>query len=159
MNNITKKCRRCNFEYEIESFLKNNKLLKTCLNCRVAGNMYKKTHLCEHEKQPNNCRSCYELLGVDYLLDWTIKKIVYNSRKSDIFFYRYDPENYIDYDFVRELVLNNPCCCYCDVVLTYNEYALNMCSIERIDNTICHSKDNVKICCLSCNIRRVGSSV
>ena len=42
MNNITKKCRRCNFEYEIESFLKNNKLLKTCLNCRVAGNTYKK---------------------------------------------------------------------------------------------------------------------
>ena len=42
MNNITKKCRRCNFEYEIESFLKNNKLLKTCLNCRNAGNTYKK---------------------------------------------------------------------------------------------------------------------
>ena len=42
MNNITKKCKRCNFEYDLDTFLKNNKLLKTCLNCRVAGNTYKK---------------------------------------------------------------------------------------------------------------------
>ena len=40
--NITKKCRRCNFEYDLDTFLKNNKVLKTCLNRRVAGNMYKK---------------------------------------------------------------------------------------------------------------------
>ena len=157
MELVTKLCKRCNKSYEIDAFLKNNKLLKTCMNCRLALNTYKKTHLCEHEKQPNNCRKCYELLGVEYLLDWTIKKIVYNSRKSDIFFYRYDQENYIDYDFVRELVLNFPSCCYCDIVLTYNDFSPDMCSIERIDNTKCHSKDNVKISCLSCNIHRVGS--
>jgi len=157
MELVTKLCKRCNKSYEIDAFLKNNKLLKTCLNCRLSGNLYKKTHLCEHEKQPNNCRSCYELLGVEYILDWTIKKIVYNSRKSDIFFYRYDPENYIDYDFVRQLVLNFNSCCYCHIVLTYNDFSPDMCSIERIDNSKCHSKDNVKISCLSCNIHRVGS--
>ena len=42
MDTITKVCNNCNFEYELESFLKNDKLLKTCLNCRVAGNTYKK---------------------------------------------------------------------------------------------------------------------
>ena len=157
MDLVTKVCSKCNFEYDIKSFLKNDKLFKMCLNCRDILNTYKKTHLCEHLKQPNNCRSCYENLGQEYLLEWTIKKIIYNSRKSDLFYYRYNPDNYIDYDFIKEMVINNPCCCYCDVVLTYNEYAQNMCSIERIDNNKCHSKDNVKISCLSCNIRRVGN--
>ena len=39
---ITKKCRRCNFEYDLDTFVKNNKVLKTCFNCRVAENTYKK---------------------------------------------------------------------------------------------------------------------
>jgi hypothetical protein len=42
MENITKKCKRCNFEYDLDTFSKNDKVLKTCLNCRVAGNTHKK---------------------------------------------------------------------------------------------------------------------
>ena len=65
---------------------------------------------------------------------------------------------FIDYDFVIELLKKSKgLCFYCqlNVQLLYDyKREPKQWTIERIDNTMGHNKDNVEISCLNCNLRR-----
>ena len=58
---------------------------------------------------------------------------------------------------VEKLVTSKLKCYYCkeSVVLMYKDVRQdNQWTLERIDNNICHSYDNVVISCLKCNLKR-----
>ena len=58
---------------------------------------------------------------------------------------------------IEKLVTSKLKCFYCkqDVVLFYQDVRQdNQWTLERIDNNICHSYDNVVISCLKCNLKR-----
>ena len=67
-------------------------------------------------------------------------------------------DNLITYDeCLEKLVISRLKCYYCknNCLLTYeNIREENQWTLDRLDNTIGHSKDNVVICCLKCNLKR-----
>jgi hypothetical protein len=70
-----------------------------------------------------------------------------------------DIVNFIDKEFCQLLIEESgDKCCYCECDLEYINYGDSLISIERIDNSIGHIKSNVKISCLSCNLKKVGNN-
>ena len=67
-------------------------------------------------------------------------------------------DSFISFDeTVEKLVTSKLKCYYCkeSVVLMYKDVRQdNQWTLERIDNNICHSYDNVVISCLKCNLKR-----
>ena len=55
-----------------------------------------------------------------------------------------------DYDYFKALYHSNPRCYMCCERFT----RLNKPTLDRIDNNIAHTKENVKFCCQSCNVYR-----
>lgn len=66
--------------------------------------------------------------------------------------------SFISFDeTIEKLVTSKLKCFYCKqtVVLFYQDVRQdNQWTLERIDNNICHSYDNVVISCLKCNLKR-----
>jgi hypothetical protein len=114
--------------------------------CRDCGHKY-----CTHERQQNKCRECGDPIKI------TILKMIQGSKWADKKSDRYDANNFIDYCFMEQLLEDEGrTCCYCEVELQYVERKNTLGTIERIDNSIGHTKANVRIACLECNTRRVG---
>jgi len=69
-----------------------------------------------------------------------------------------DTENFVDIDFVMDLLKKSAMkCFYCreQVQLLYKHVREpKQWTLERIDNSIGHNRGNVEIACLSCNLRR-----
>jgi len=78
------------------------------------------------------------------------------SKHSDKKCNRYDEINFIDYEYLKNLIDNNDSCYYCNRQLQYIYYKDNLATIERLNNTIGHSKDNSVLACKKCNNTRVG---
>lgn len=58
---------------------------------------------------------------------------------------------------LEKLVISKLKCYYCktDCLLTYeNVREQSQWTLDRLDNSIGHEKDNVVICCLNCNLKR-----
>lgn len=90
----------------------------------------------------------------------TIERFISSSRGSDKLHKRMDVNNFIDKDFCKLLIENSKNkCCYCEIDLELIKFGPNLISIERIDNSIGHIKSNVKICCLECNTKKVGTTL
>ena len=156
------KCKNCKMTYDIQLFRKkDNSLSSRCQICREYALAFKIKQHCIHSRQPNNCRKCYALQGKESLKKWTITKMVYNFKKSDKYYNRLSEEhslNFIDYDFIEELIENcDEKCPYCLIDLKYEKYQDDMISIERMNNKLPHIKSNCILCCLSCNKKKVGS--
>ena len=66
--------------------------------------------------------------------------------------------NFIKYDeCLEKLVISKLKCYYCrkDCLLTYEKVREEQqWTLDRLDNNICHTKDNVVICCFKCNIKK-----
>ena len=67
-------------------------------------------------------------------------------------------KNLITYEeCLEKLVISKLKCYYCkkDCLLTYeNVRESKQWTLDRLDNSIGHSKENVVICCLKCNLKR-----
>lgn len=83
---------------------------------------------------------------------------IYGYKSQDIEKDKYDPSKFVDYGFVCELLLEKDFkCYYCSkpVYIFYNYVRENsQWTLERIDNSVGHNKDNVQVACLLCNLRR-----
>ena len=109
--------------------------------------------LCQHKILERKCKKCS-----DEPLKIVIKRFISGSRTADKKRNHLDIVNFIDPHFCKLLIdESNDKCCYCDCDLQYIDYAPNLITIERIDNNLGHNKNNVKIACLHCNIKKVGS--
>ena len=87
-----------------------------------------------------------------------IRQKISGYRHQDILKNKLDEESFVDIDFVIQLLLTSQLrCFYCreDVLLLYEIVRdPKQWTLERVYNTKGHNKDNVEICCLSCNIKR-----
>lgn len=87
-----------------------------------------------------------------------IKQKIYGYRHQDILKQKLNEESFVDLEFVIQLLqASNLHCFYCreDVSLLYETVRdPKQWTLERVYNVNGHNKDNVEICCLSCNIKR-----
>jgi hypothetical protein len=71
---------------------------------------------------------------------------------------RYDEKSFISYEqIVEKLIISKLNCYYCKkcVLLLYSEKReKKQWSLDRIDNSICHSNENTVISCLQCNLQK-----
>lgn len=83
---------------------------------------------------------------------------IYGYKSQDNEKNKYDSTRFVDYEFVCALLREKDFkCYYCSkpVYIFYNFVRENnQWTLERIDNSMGHNKDNVQIACLLCNLRR-----
>ena len=95
---------------------------------------------------------------IDTLYKSEINNKISGYRSQDILKKLYNKDSFVDFPFVLSaLIESNLDCFYCrkKVSIVYNNVREPMqWSLERIDNSMGHNKDNVEIACLSCNLRR-----
>jgi len=178
------RCPKCKcFRFE-EDFIKNDRRLKTCINCRNHEKNYRMKKKCPHDLQKQKCRDCggigickhnrqkYKCIdcgGSDVCkhklqrqycktcsdpIKITIKNWIFNSKESDKKYNRFDVDRFIDKCFLKELIKDFRNCYYCEVELQYIEYNDTLVTIERLDNSIGHIKSNCVLSCKKCNISR-----
>ena len=80
--------------------------------------------------------------------------MIRHSKATDKKYDRYDANNFIDMCFLNGLVEEYPNCYWddCKVELQFSEYQDNLATIERLDNSIGHTKANCVLACLKFNV-------
>jgi len=97
----------------------------------------------------------------DIIVKEIINKI--NSYKQqDLLKKHFDENKFITYDILVEKIIEENMKCYycsCEMFILYeNVRELSQWTVDRIDNTIGHNKDNFVLSCLNCNIKRRNRS-
>ena len=99
-------------------------------------------------------------------LDISKNKIIYSRIKQKLLGYdrqdklknKNDPDKLISLDLlIEKLVISKLKChyCKCNLNITSNiKRDKQQWTLDRIDNNIPHTKENVVICCLKCNLER-----
>ena len=108
------------------------------------------SQICEHRKVKSKCKECGNVKKI------TIKNMVYGSKHSDIKYKRYDANNFIDYCFVEMLIDESMACFHCKKTMQLVEFTETLCTIERLNNQIGHSKANCVLACKKCNCSKAG---
>jgi hypothetical protein len=140
---------------------------KSCNPCRVKQTNDRQKYKCEHDLQIAQCRVCDGSIYCEHGLqsafckicfdpvEITLKKMINNSKRGDKTKGRYNADTHIDMVFLEKLVdeykENDDQCHYCDTIMQYDIYFSDLCTIERIDNRLGHSKDNCVFACMGCN--------
>ena len=92
------------------------------------------------------------------LLKQTITKKISGYKSQDIQKQLFDVNWFISLDDVMEYLVNSQLnCFYCHEIceLLYKDcLTKKQWTLDRIDNSMGHNRDNVVICCLECNIKR-----
>lgn len=114
-----------------------------CINCCGSS-------MCIHNKEKDQCKLCSDPIKI------TIMNMIKSSKHTDIKKNKYDANHFIDYPFVEQLVFESKNCHYCKIEMQFIEYQDDMCTIERLDNSIGHIKSNCVLACRECNFRKVG---
>ena len=150
----------------------NGERYKCCINCCIKSNQSHSKNrcehgrqrylcvdcdgngICEHNIQRSNCRLCLNEKG--QLFNFTIQRWLSSCRRYDKKKGLFNPNEFIDTDFLRGLIEDNERCYYqdCCIKLQYLTYDNTIGTIERLDNSIGHIKSNVVLACLSCNCKR-----
>jgi len=180
------RCPKCKcFRFE-KDFIKNHRLLKTCINCRENGRRYKLKNKCPHDRQKYQCIDCSgsaiclhkrrksycvecngsQICKHKLQIQWcktcsdpikiSIQGWIKHSKESDKKYNRFDPDRFIDRCFLKELVKEFPNCYYCEVKLQYVDNNDTLATIERLNNNIGHIKSNCVFACRKCNFTKVG---
>ena len=87
-----------------------------------------------------------------------IKKKMNGYKQQDVKKNRLDTEKFITYDeLIEQLLLSSLKCFYCKnrTLISYKKNRdPRQWTLDRIDNSLGHNKNNVLICCLKCNLER-----
>lgn len=100
-----------------------------------------------------------DLLGTDEpIVKGEIVKKIASYRQQDILKKRLNTQRFIDYPYVKGLLIEcNLTCHYCkdDTLILYETRRdMSQWTVDRIDNGIGHDVDNIVISCLKCNLQR-----
>jgi len=169
MSDRTVKCPRCKCYRTEDDFLKEGRLLKSCINCRNHAKNYRIKHqmcihnvrkyfckecngsqICKHKLQRHCCKTCSDPIKV------SIQGWIKHSKESDKKYNRFDVDRFVDKCFLKELIKDYSNCYYCEVELQYVDNNDILATIERINNSIGHIKSNCVLACRQCNLSRVG---
>ena len=144
-----KKNREKNREYSKKYYEENKEKYKDSRNKHSKKYRTDDRDKCEHNIKKYYCKICTDPIKV------TIQNWIFCSRTSDKKYDRYDPVKFIDKCFLEGLVEDSDKkCVYCKCDMQFLERKNNMCTIERIDNSIGHNKDNCVLACWGCNNER-----
>jgi hypothetical protein len=160
------KCNKCKVNLPITHFKvkRSGDLTKQCIKCLDYAENRKKcacgkrrsqcivcsgSAICECGKRKSYCKVCNDPIKV------TIITMIKNSRFSDKKNNRFDVYHFIDTDFLRGLIEDQPNCYWsdCNIPLQYITFTNNLATIERLDNSIGHIKTNCTLACKSCNCK------
>ena len=87
-----------------------------------------------------------------------INKKITSYKKQDIDKKRYVESKFITFDETLDLLCESQLLCYyCrkQMCIFYdNVREKSQWTLDRVDNDICHSKDNLVVSCLSCNLQK-----
>jgi len=163
------KCPRCKCYRTEDDFIKEGRLLKSCINCRNHAKNYRLKHqmcihnlqkyfckecdgtqICKHKLQRCYCKTCSDPIKV------SIRRWIIHSKETDKKYNRFDADRFIDKCFLKELVKDYPNCYYCEVKLQYVDNNDTLATIERLNNNIGHIKSNCVLACRQCNLTKVG---
>ena len=204
MSNDLVKCNVCKKDKEINCFMKKDKQLKNCENCRTyhrnnkmknkcpcgKRKEYCKLHggnaLCQCGIRKSNCKihggsvfcqcgirkSYCKIHGGSVLCQCgkqkvrcklhgdarkiVIERMIGDSRQRDKKKNIFDENQFIDKQFVSNLLDLYKNCIYCNLELNFDKLNSKLATIERLDNTLGHIKRNCVIACFKCNNSRVG---
>lgn len=113
----------------------------------------------QHKEQVNTINNLYMGLQFEernFILSELKAKI--NSYKQQDIKKDKNLDGLISYEeLLEKLVLSKLKCYYCrkDVLLLYeNNREQKQWTLDRLDNSLGHTKDNVVVCCLKCNLER-----
>lgn len=118
-----------------------------------------------HNEQIGNINKIY--LNMDFNekknYESEIKKKINSYKNQDIKKDRYNESIFINYEeTIEKLLISKLKCKYCNtqIKILTNKYRDDFqWTLERIDNNIGHTKDNVIISCLKCNLKRKNSNM
>ena len=92
------------------------------------------------------------------LIKQQIEHKIYGYKQQDIKKTMHDPETFVTFQYVLELLNNSSLSCvYCDkhvFVLYENVREPSQWTLDRINNNFGHNCGNLLIACLSCNLKR-----
>jgi hypothetical protein len=92
------------------------------------------------------------------LIKTEIEHKIYGYKQQDIAKKMYTYDEFITFDYVKQMILECKLCChYCkgDMLILYeNVREMKQWSLDRINNFLGHNVDNVVISCLKCNLNR-----
>ena len=108
------------------------------------------SQICPHKRIKRTCKKCSDPIKVN------IEQWIFSRRQYDKMNNIYDADRFIDKCFLEGLIEDYKQCYYgdCEVNLQYTEYRNDLATIERLDNSIGHTKSNCVLCCLKCNVSR-----
>jgi len=93
----------------------------------------------------------------------TIVSKINGYKQQDILRKQLDLSTFIDYEYVQDLLQTSHFkCFYCqnDVLIEYDIVReMKQWSLDRKDNSIGHSKTNVVLACLECNLKRKNKNM
>ena len=96
--------------------------------------------------------------GNSKLMRQHIKTKMSGYKQQDINKNRFDKLNFVDYNYVVNLLINSELKChYCanDIFVLYTFVRESkQWTLDRINNDIGHNKSNIVIACLECNLKR-----
>jgi len=132
--------------------LKKENVKKT--NCKEGLGFYKETN------QPNKVNLLYLNQPFTGSIDISksIKKKLSGYKNQDTIKNRLDKKLFITYEEILEkLVVSKMFCHYCTEItklMHENRRDDKQWTLDRIDNSLCHTNDNTVICCLQCNMQK-----
>jgi hypothetical protein len=147
------KCSSCRMTLPIINFrIKRNGILnKCCDHCINKAKQYQdhnqQSYICECGKYKQYCKIHSDPIKV------TIHNMIKHSRESDKKYNRFDTDHFINTNFLKGLIEDQPNCYWsdCNTPLQYITYTDNLSTIERLNNSIGHIKSNCVLACMRCN--------
>ena len=120
----------------------------------------KELSLYEKERQIKNINMLFlgeRFAGCDDMIK-VVKKKISGYKSQDVKKGRLDKSKFISYeDTLEKLVVSKLQCHYCrdKILIMYTDKREKMqWTLDRLDNSLCHSKENTVICCLGCNLQK-----
>jgi hypothetical protein len=142
-NNVKSFCKQC----DDSQICKHERIKYQCKPCGGS-------QICVHQRRRYICKECSDPIEIS-IQNW-IKTCRFVDKKSNT----YDPDHFIDRDFLEGLIEDYKFCYYedCKVSFEYIEYSDNLVTIERINNNIGHIKSNCVLCCFKCNRKKKSNT-
>ena len=141
-----KTCKKCHKDLKKSMFKRNGKTCVCCNSC--ADDM--------HSWYVKNRQQWIAKVCAYSRVHWP-KKIIWNSKKSDANKNRpWVESDYVTAEFLlKKYEEQEGACIWCGIEMQMRNRQLDDgLTIERIDNSLAHTKDNCVLACFSCNCKK-----
>ena len=121
-----------------------------CGKLKSVCNIHGGNALCPCGKSKNQCKIHNDSKRI------TINYMINGSKTRDKKLNLFDKNQFIDKQFLSNLLDLYKNCIYCNCELNLDKRNPQLATIERLDNSLGHIKRNCVIACFNCNVSRVG---